>query len=143
MFLYTCIRNDIRENRKRKRSQAAKSRAPIFNEGDIFFVQARILALTKMFRSVDERKAFKACVEFTKIIMFTRLKACIKGAVEDMYVANHKFFHNRSLVTNTIVSHVLSSETGHEVQCLMPLFKLAEVLIVQSGLQDLSNLKTM
>lgn len=126
--LHPIVHNALHEHRKRHRDNLAKGTLPNFTEGDFVLVAREEFASGEKLalRWRGPRRVVRSVNEYVYQVEDLR-----NGLTEDVHITRLKFYHDASLDCDAIMPHVLSSETGMEVQRLMRLFDSPSGLMVQ------------
>lgn len=126
--LHPVVQDALKSNRERIRDSRSRGSLPNFTEGD-FVLVARddFTAGEKLsLRWRGPRRVIRSINDHVYQVEDLR-----NGQVEDVHCTRLKFYHDPSLDTEAIMSHVISSETGMPVQRLMRLVDSDDGIMVQ------------
>jgi len=126
------VENSVRKQRERQRKAASHGALPNFTEGDfVLFAREDFFKGEKLaLRWRGPRRIVKALHSFVYQVEDLR-----NGMTKDVHASRLKFYHDASLNTAVIMSHVLSSETG------MPVARLMHPVEEQDGIKVLVRWK--
>lgn len=116
--LHPVVHDALQENRARIRNATSKGTLPNFSEGDFVLVAREDFTAGEKLslRWRGPRRVVKALSNYVFEVEDLR-----NGQCESIHGSRLKFYRDSSLNTEAIMSHVLQSETGMEVQRLMEL----------------------
>lgn len=125
--IHPVVQNTLLDLRRRNRENIVKGMLPNFTDGYFVLVSREdFSACGKLaLRWRGPRRIVRAVNDFVYQVEDLR-----NGNVEDVHATKLKFYHEASLNAEAIMPHVLSSETGMEVQRLLRLHKTGSGLIV-------------
>lgn len=105
------------------RDQTSKGKLPNFTEADFVLVTRENLTagVKHSFRWRGPRRVVTAVRDY-----FYQIKDLGNGRLEDVHASRLKFYHDSCPDREAIMAHVLTSETGMEVQRLMGLLENKE-----------------
>lgn len=126
--LHPVIHEAVERNRRSNRQANSKGVLPNFMEGDFVLVARDEFTVGEklQLRWRGPRRIVKALSDYVFQVEDLRT-----GDYEDIHGSRLKFYHDASLDTNAIMSHVLSSETGMVVQRLLELVESPDGLKVR------------
>ena len=126
--LHPVVQDALHKNRKRSRDAASRGKLPNFLEGDYVLVAREdFFAGEKLcLRWRGPRRIIKAINDWVYQVEDLR-----NGDIEEAHACRLKFYRDRSLNAQVIMSHVLSSETWMPVTRLMKLIEEPNGLMVQ------------
>ena len=133
--LHPLVQDTLQKNRESSRHNASKGKLANFTEGDFVLVaREEFHAGEKLaLRWRGPRRIIKPLSDYVFQVEDLR-----NGLVEDIHGSRLKYYHDRSLDTEAILSHVISSETGMPVARLMKLVDTPDGLKVQVRWKGLS-----
>lgn len=126
--LHPIVQGSVQSGREKTRKTMSRGVLPKFSEGD-FVLVARddFTAGEKLsLRWRGPRRVIKALSDYVYQVEDLR-----NGLLENVHGSRLKFYHDASLDTKAIMSHVVASETGMPVQRLMRLVESDDGLMVQ------------
>lgn len=135
-LLHPVVQNSLQTQRKCIRDAMSRGDKPNFSEGDYVLVARDAFTAGEKLslRWRGPRRVVKAINDYVFQIEDLRT-----GSLQDIHESRLKFYHDASLDKTAIMSHVLSSETGMEVQRLMPIVETDDGLKVQARWKGLTN----
>lgn len=139
--LHPVVHDALKESRTRMRENSSKGTLPNFEDGEFVLVaRADFTAGEKLsLRWRGPHRVLKAVNYY-----FYQVEDLRNGVVQDTHASRMKFYRDASLDAEAIMSHVVSSETGMEVQRLLGLVDTGDGLMVQvrwKGLPDSEDTK--
>lgn len=134
--LHPIVENTLEKNRSIGRKNASRGKLPNFTEGDFVLVAREdFFAGEKLaLRWRGPRRVQRAINDYVYLIEDLRT-----GESEELHASRLKFYHDPTLNTDVIMSHVIQSETGMTVQRLMGLEEHSDglyVVVRWKGLPD-------
>ena len=134
--LHPIVQSAVSTNRSRGREAAGRGQLPNFTEGDYVLVARDDLTAGEKLslRWRGPRRIIKAINDYVYQVEDLR-----NGELQDVHITRLKFYHDKYLNTEAIMSHVVTSETGMVVQRLMRLVEddgKLKVLVRWRGLPE-------
>lgn len=130
------IQDAVQKNRQQGRDVASKGSLPNFTKGDYVLVAREDFHAGEKLclRWRGPRRVLKPVNDFVYLVEDLR-----DGTTSEVHITRLKFYHDASLDTNAIMSHIVSSETGMVVHRLMELVQTNDGIHVRirwRGLPD-------
>lgn len=134
--LHPIVQDSVQSGRERARKAMSRGSLPNFSEGDFVLVARQDFTAEEKLslRWRGPRRVVKSLNDYVYQVEDLR-----NGIIEDVHGSLLKFYHDPSLDTERIMSHVLSSETGMQVQRLMRLVETDDGLMVLVRWKGLPN----
>jgi len=134
--LNSIVRDTVQKNRERARSVSRRGKLPNFSEGDyVLMAREEFFAGEELaLRWRGPRRIVKAVNDYVYQVEDLRT-----GLSEEVHGSRLKFYHDPSLDTEAVLSHVLSSETGMVVARLLRLEEHEDGLYVVVRWKGLPN----
>lgn len=113
--LHPVVQEALQTNRSKGRKSPSKGSLPNFTEGDFVLVAREDFHTGEKLclRWRGPRRVVKPDNNYVHLIEDLR-----NGSVDEVHVTRLKFYHDASLDTDAIISHVTTSETGMILHCL-------------------------
>lgn len=134
--LHPLVQDTLQSNREQSRFLVSKGKDPNF-DGGYFVLVARdeFHAGKKLsLRWRGPRRVIRAVSDFVNQVEDLR-----NGTAEYYHTTRSKFYHDKDLDKEAILSHAFTSETGMQVQHLLKIVDTADGLFVQERCSGLTN----